>query len=103
MEDSFINTYLSHRNSSPLFLPFNHPVLICDEVAPEWTSSLLKTDEGGAAESQEREGIKDNNEGGKDPEMMRTCGDNGGGLVRKAESAPAVGSQHNWSLQQFRS
>lgn len=77
MEDSFINTYLSHRNSSPLFLPFNHPVLICDEVAPEWTSSLLKTDEGGAAESQERGGIKDNNEGEKDTEMMRTGGDNG--------------------------
>lgn len=76
-EDSFINTYLSHRSSSPFFLSFNLPMLTCDGVAPEWTSSLLKTDEGGAAESQGRKSIKDNNEGEKDPERMRNGGDNG--------------------------
>lgn len=51
MEDSFINTYRSHRCSSPS--SFLSTSLGCVEVAPEWTSSWRMNDMG-AAESQGR-------------------------------------------------
>lgn len=87
----------------PFFLSFNLPMLICDEVAPEWTSSLLKTDEGGAAESQARKSIKDNNEGKNTLKGWELLGIIGGSSDESRKRMCSNCEATTQLLQQFRS